>query len=322
MSPLKQRRERSTKTHTAIERQIKTMNWAMAKEVGPLRYVLRRLAWRARACTSTRRIPYVLPGGQRIMLPPRSPFASDIYCTRGCIDWGSEQLLLDYLTQLRVKGICYDVGGNMGYYSVLLASVADHVFAFEPDPRNHADLLAQDNPKVTLVSKAVSDHCGSAHFDVSSDPTLGHLSDDDNGQCQIQVESITLDKFRESRPVNEIVSAVKMDVEGYEMSCLRGATNLAQSDRPVFLIEFGIEKGRPNSFPALGAFTAEHRYEIFTMVRRSRGPAAFHTSLEMTSALKLVAQNHKMIFLVPVEDTFFNQRASKGYCFDNQKGRP
>jgi FkbM family methyltransferase len=295
------------------------MNWAMAKEVGPVRYVLRRLAWRMRTRNCAERIPYVLPGGQRIMLPPRSPFAADIYCTRGLVDWGSEQLLLEFLRQQKTKGCCYDVGGNMGYYSVLLASVVERVFAFEPDARNHSDLLAQDISGLTLVRKAVSDRCGTARFDASSASTVGHLSEDKTGAGHVEVETVTLDEFRHSRPLGERVAGVKVDIEGYEISCLHGAEQLAAHDRPVFLIEFAIEAGRPNSFPALGEFTARHRYEIFAMIRHRRGRTAFRTMLEKTTAAALPSQDHKMIFLAPEEISFFKEQCEAGFCFEKMQ---
>ncbi len=292
------------------------VNWAMAKEVGPLRYALRRLAWRARSRGGAARIPYVLPSGQRIMLSRRSPFAADIYCTRGRIDWGSEQLLIAYLRQLDFKGCCYDVGGNMGYYSTLLAAVSDHVFAFEPDERNHDDLLAQGISNLTLVRQAVSDRCGMARFNVSGASTVGHLSNDAAGAGSIEVETITLDAFKQSRPPDERVMAVKVDIEGHEISCLHGAEQMVGRDRPVFLIEFATGAGCPNSFPALGAFVSRHRYDIFAMTRRPRG-LAFRTLLEQTTATSLPQQDHKMIFLVPEEDTYFRSQRDAGFCFEN-----
>ena len=205
----------------------------------------------------------------------------------------------------------------MGYYSLLLASATDHVFAFEPDPRNLDDLLAQGIKNLTLVQKAVSESCGTARFDVSSASTVGHLSTSDNTTAQIEVEATTLDTFRQSRPVEERVSFVKMDVEGYEMLCLRGATQLTRNDRPLFLIEFGIEEGRPNSLQALGEFVAAHDYELYAMIRHPKGPFRFHTVLESVSAQQLASLEFKMLFLTPKEDTFIRQRCASGYCFED-----
>ena len=253
------------------------------------------------------------------MLPLHSPFAADIYCTRGLVDWGSEQLLLAYLQQQNTRGCCYDVGGNMGYYSVLLASAADHVFAFEPDTRNHADFLAQGISGITLVRKAASDRSGTARFDVSGESTVGHLSQEAVSADNIEVETITLDEFRRSRPADERVSVVKMDIEGYEIQCLHGAEQIIEDDRPVFLIEFAIESGRPNSFLALGEFVSSHRYNIYAMIRRPHGRSAFRTILERTTAEFLPGQDHKMLFLVPQENQFFGERSDAGFCFETMK---
>lgn len=291
----------------------------MAKEVGLLRYVFRRVLWRLRTSISSKRISYLLPGGQRIMLPPGSPYAADIYCTQGYVDWGSEQLLLAYLKKQDSGAVCYDVGGNMGYYSVLLASAATRVFAFEPDERNHADFLAQDSPRITLVRVAVSDQCGTALFDVSGESTVGHLSRDSADAGNIVVETTTLDNFRQSRPAGERVFAIKIDIEGYEIQCLHGAAILVANDRPVLLIEFAIENRRPNSFSALGDFVGHHHYDIYAMIRTTAGWMSFDTTLQKTSAAALPAQDHKMLFLVPEENSFFREQCAAGYCFENMK---
>lgn len=295
------------------------MNWAMAKEVGLLTYVVRRLAWRVRSRIESGRIPYILPGGRRIALPASSPFASDIYCTDGRVDWGSEELFIAYLAGLEPRGCFYDVGANMGYYSVLLAPHAVSVFAFEPDPRNHADLLAQKIEGLTLVPKAVSDVSGIAHFDISSVSTVGHLSAGKNPDGEIEVECITLDEFRGTRPSNERVAAVKMDVEGYELSCLRGATLLALNERPVFLIEYAVEDGRPNTFSGLGEFVAAHSYDIYAMIRHPGGAFKYRTMLEKTTSEALASQHFKMLFLVPQEIAYFRDRCAGGFCFENTR---
>jgi FkbM family methyltransferase len=292
-------------------------NLSMVKEIGFLTWFVRRIAWRVISRCASARIPFVLPGNHRILLPPRSPFAADIYCTRGFVDWGSEQLVLDYLAQLPERGCSYDVGANMGYYSLLLASVTDPVFAFEPDPRNLEDLRAQSILNLTLVQKAVSETSGTARFDVSSGSTISHLATGTRTSVEIEVECTTLDAFRSSRPAEERVSFVKMDVEGYEILCLRGASKLTLNERPLFLIEFGVEEGRPNCLTALGEFVAAHVYELFAMIRRPKGPFRFHTTLESVSADQLASLEYKMLFLAPQEDSFFKQRVAAGFHFED-----
>lgn len=290
------------------------MNWILAKETGVANYIARRLMWRIRKLWPTAQWVYKLPNGSRARLFPNSFFSADIYCTRGYIDWGAEQLLISYLQECQRGGVCYDVGANMGYYSVLMASVVKRVFAFEPDTRNHPMIAAQQAPGITLVPCAVGNNCGMVSFALGDESSVSHLAlagreSGENVQC------ITLDTFRSERPTDEVVEAVKMDIEGFEIEALDGAAALAENARPLFLIEFNVEPGRPNSFEALGEFLSRHHYSLFGMIREDRG-RTFHTTLRMIRSSDLPNLNFKMLFLVPPHDAWFRRTAAAGFCFE------
>ena len=290
------------------------MNWILAKETGVVRYITRRLLWRLRKILPFARWEYTLPEGARVRLFPTSLFSADIYCTGGYVDWGSEQLLLAYLKQFPREGVCYDVGANMGYYSVLMAAARRSVFAFEPDPRNHPLLAAQPAEGITVIPKAVGSQCDTVKLALGTESSVSHLNPDAD-EASTTVECITLDAFRQTRPRSEVVEAVKMDIEGFEIEALRGASSLATSDRALFLIEYNVEPGRPNSFEALGAFIAEHRYRLFCMARESRG-SRFQTRLREVRAEELPEIDYKMLFLVPPNDEWFETQAKLDFCFE------
>lgn len=295
------------------------MNWAMAKEVGVFDYLMRRVLWRAHRAFG-RPLAFRLPDGARVSLSLESPFASDIYCTQGYVDWGAEQLLVRYL-QTMPKGLCIDVGANMGYYTCILSPHAQEVIAFEPDPRNHAALRAQKLANVTLRAEAVSDTEGTASFDVSDASTVGHLHAGTAATAQIQVTTTTLDACWSQQWHGKRVTAVKMDVEGYEIACLRGAHELTRASKPVYLIEFGTGESLPNSVDALDAFLSEHRYDIYAMIRRDGGPVDYRTRLERVRAGELPGLNFKMLFLVPPSDVFFASQAASGFEFESIRQR-
>ena len=121
-----------------------------------------------------------------------------------------------------------DVGAYRGdtVYKFLAASEFkfEHIHAFEPDTENYiqlrqARMLAPK--KISLYRKAVSDTDGVATF--SDTGTSGSsLSSDGN----ISVDTVRLDTC-----VNRM-TILKMDVEGYEPSVLRGAMGLMREFRP------------------------------------------------------------------------------------------
>lgn len=282
-------------------------------------YIARRLMWRLKKLNPWTGWEFRLPSGGGIRLFPGSFFSSDIYCTGGFVDWGSEQLLLEYLKDCRHTGVGYDVGANMSYYSMLIASTGRQIFAFEPDARNHAMLLAQENRRVTLVPKAVGRSDGLARLSLGDESSVSHLAPaGDGSQSAVEVECVSLDSFRSHRPDGEVVDVVKMDIEGFEIEALEGAGRLVREDRPVFLIEFNVEPDRPNQFGRLARFLAQHQYRAFAMIRADRG-REFHTVLQQVDAAELEGLWFKMLFLVPHQNPWFARRAEAGFCFETMR---
>jgi hypothetical protein len=112
-----------------------------------------------------------------------------------------------------------------------------------------------------------------------------------------------------------------MDIEGYELPALRGASALTRRHRPVFLIEFGLGDGLPNDCAALGKHLADHGYELFAMVRQSVWPWRYNTTLQLIQVEQLTTLSTKMLFLVPQEEPFFQSKAAAGWCFEEVQRR-
>lgn len=139
---------------------------------------------------------------------------------------------------LRGKRVVYDLGANVGYYSVIasvLLSRMGHVIAFEPDVRNvsffRRHLSLNDIKNVQIVDAAVSDQSGTAAFRQEPSRSMGRLSDDGG----VAVRTVALDDFiRESRaPVPDVM---KIDVEGAEMHVLRGAERTLSELQPLIFL--------------------------------------------------------------------------------------
>ena len=144
---------------------------------------------------------------------------------------------------LRPGDTFIDVGANVGFYTrmgSLIVGGGGRVIAFEPMPTalrllrmNSADLS-----NVTVEAKALSDHEGVAKFYIRGQGDTSSLSPGSSAQ-QVQVEVTTLDNslFREESHV-ERVDFIKIDVEGLELSVLRGATNTISKHQPIVYFEF------------------------------------------------------------------------------------
>ena len=130
--------------------------------------------------------------------------------------------------------ICFDIGANVGLYSLLFARRAKTVYAFEPMPRNLAWLyrtVATNRlPNVRIIPAAISCRTEWTAFQEGANCALGHLAT--NGQQP--VATITLDDFVGKYAVAPDV--IKIDVEGAEADVLRGGADCLQARHPqIFL---------------------------------------------------------------------------------------
>jgi FkbM family methyltransferase len=144
---------------------------------------------------------------------------------------------------LRPGGTVLDVGANVGYYT-LLASVlvgdAGKVHAFEPEPKNaeflRRHLRINGRRNVTVQQAAVSDRAGTARFAFGGGTGTGHLGE----TGELEVRTLRLDDYCAEHGLAP--AAIKIDVEGAEMSVLQGARETLARHRPVlFLSTHGPE---------------------------------------------------------------------------------
>jgi len=142
-------------------------------------------------------------------------------------------LLLSVLTN---NAIVYDVGANIGYHTTAFASVAKHVYAFEPHPRNYAMLTINTASltNVTTVNCAVSQTQGHVYvsdFDPEQVGNFGAVCVTAE-QTAISVPCMTLDHAGLAPP-----DLIKIDVEGHELDVLYGCQEIIQQRFPVIYYE-------------------------------------------------------------------------------------
>jgi FkbM family methyltransferase len=141
-----------------------------------------------------------------------------------------------------------DIGASWGLFSYHLARLvggAGTVFSYEPHPMNKLVLekLVKARPNVRFRPVAVSDLTGSADLQVpvfgsryvTAQASIAHGFD---GQRGVRVEKVTVPTVRLDDEVGDRhVDLVKIDVEGHEMSVLRGASVTLREYLPPMLIE-------------------------------------------------------------------------------------
>ncbi len=155
-----------------------------------------------------------------------------------------DQQTLFFRQSLRPGDCVLDIGANVGYYSLLAASLVGpggSVHAFEPCETALTSLRRNValNPAaaVTLHPLALADRVQSAPFFVASEAHTGLSSLRDLGDRTHRVAEVAtapLDHLIDTIPP---VRLMKIDVEGAELRVLRGARGLLERDRPDLLLE-------------------------------------------------------------------------------------
>jgi len=159
-----------------------------------------------------------------------------------------------------------DVGCHIGSFLSLVLQYAPngHHVAFEASPRRAA-MLVRKFRSVEIVKKAVTDFDGTARFvEDRTRPGYSHL-----GPGSLTVATCTLDAALGGRPI----SMVKLDIEGHELSALRGAPDVLKRGPPI-LFECGPQSlDRQEMFDLLAA----NGYGIMTFsdFLYNRGPMQY-----------------------------------------------
>lgn len=147
--------------------------------------------------------------------------------------------LADFVSEVSPGDTVYDVGANLGVYSVLAAAGGADVVAFEPSPPN-VDRLRETvrrngaDADVDVRPIALSNERGPAAFMPESD-LIGSVGiDPDPGEESITVRTRTADEFVATRPVAR-PDVVKLDVEGAEGLVLEGAGDAFRNSRAIYV---------------------------------------------------------------------------------------
>jgi FkbM family methyltransferase len=154
---------------------------------------------------------------------------------------------VECLTQTLQRGrIFFDVGANVGFYSLLgskLVGSDGAVVAFEPMPRNLAFLFQHTRlnkaRNVTIAPLACADEISAELFVEGENNALGRLGGHDVDLTSaaaraIVVATISLDAAAEKLSLRPDV--IKIDVEGAELRVLKGAKNILMQARPSVLL--------------------------------------------------------------------------------------
>lgn len=159
---------------------------------------------------------------------------------------GSANLRRDLLKLVgRDAGTIVDVGAHFGESSALFSEIFPEaaISAFEPDPVSYRVLVSRHLSRVRAFNVALGSADGSRVLNLNADSGtnsffpansmgLRYLAQKMAVRSSVEVPIRTLDDFREELGLSTI-DLLKVDVQGYELEVLRGATRSLKDVRAL-----------------------------------------------------------------------------------------
>jgi len=216
---------------------------------------------------------------------------------------------------LRAGMTVLDIGAHHGLYTLLASKQvggAGRVVAFEPSPRERAQLLR--NLNINFCSNVRVEACALGKERSQEELFLVNGGEDgcnslrppvvESGVSPVSVRVARLDDWLEKERI-ERVDFIKLDVEGGERDVLRGAAKLlAREPRPVIFAEVQDVRTGPWGYPA--KVIIEHLVQ--------RGYTWFAIEAEGLRDLDVSANTFDGNFVACPEERIAEMRAFAGRC--------
>ncbi len=157
-----------------------------------------------------------------------------------------EKAEIDYFSALwpRESGkrkLFFDLGAYFGLYSLhaWASKLFDEIHAFEADAYNFAQLQAQifinEAMDIKAYNLAVSDHVGTVRISSSLEYQVnrGMTFISDTGRSEVECTALDM-MFPD---IKDSLVYAKIDVEGHELSALRGMRNIIKNNHVLLKVE-------------------------------------------------------------------------------------
>jgi FkbM family methyltransferase len=186
--------------------------------------------------------------------------------------------IFDFLKGVLQQGMVFvDVGANIGSHTLNAARLVGDtgsVFAFEADPETYSLLIGniELNGLANVIARqtCVSDHVGTVSFYKHRDSAKSSIVDRGE-KLSVTLPSEKLDNLI---PANAKIDILKVDVEGAELSVLRGASRIFLDQRPPSVVIIEVLDIRNNSDKSQGIrdILEGYGYQFYLFDGRSLTP--------------------------------------------------
>ena len=164
--------------------------------------------------------------------------------------------------------VCVQAGGNVGLWPKILSKTFKQIYTFEPHPDNWACFKENVTEKNVKAYNAALGQSGWVSM-VGEDKNCGAYQVEEGGDIPVfSVDSLQLDEC----------DLIYLDIEGFELTALKGAVFTIAKFHPVIVVEdkhlsekYGSEKGDIEEYlKAYGYEVAERVHRDVILVPNSR----------------------------------------------------
>lgn len=208
-----------------------------------------------------------------------------VYYKRG---WEAGETTL-FAALLQDAEIVLDLGANTGVYSLLSTRISPtaQVVAVEPSPANadrlRANIALNAETRITVVEAAVGENEGTLELTVPADGSICDVASAVDAFSRafygidyttLSVVQTTVDRLVADHQINRL-DLIKLDVEYFELSVLRGATKTLDTLSPMVMAEVFDYDVLTGNNPDLRGRIASDNGELIEKFMASRGYAFF-----------------------------------------------
>ncbi len=246
------------------------MSFLFAKQIGLKNYIFRGIKIKILKKFSET-INYNTVTNNFYKIAKWDPSGSEVYMTQCFADWGNEYLFLDSISQ-RQNEVFLDIGCHTAYFPILFKDYFTKIIGFEPSLKciNHYKKLNLSN--FLYYQNFIGDENTEV---LGSDSNTGYSFYKDSKQydqkdINKKIKKITLDDFVSKSGLNKI-SAIKIDIDGFDLQVLYGAKKIIAENRPSIMIE--------NYSKELFNFFNDLNYDLLAIVADKKQP--YNLNLEI-----------------------------------------